>query len=66
MAATVDVEERAGETVAATVTLGERDFAFLRDLIMREAGIHLNEQKRSLVEGRLAKRLRYHGMRSDR
>lgn len=66
MAATVDVEERAGEAVAATVTLGERDFAFLRDLIMREAGIHLNEQKRSLVEGRLAKRLRHHGMRSYR
>lgn len=66
MAATVDVEERAGEAVAATATLGERDFAFLRDLIMREAGIHLNEQKRSLVEGRLAKRLRHHGMRSYR
>jgi chemotaxis protein methyltransferase CheR len=66
MAATVDVEERAGEAVAATVTLGERDFAFLRDLNMREAGIHLNEQKRSLVEGRLAKRLRHHGMRSYR
>ncbi|MGQ0646683.1 MAG: CheR family methyltransferase [Gemmatimonadaceae bacterium] len=43
--------------------LGARDFAFLQELIKRTAGIHLTEQKKSLVEGRLAKRLRFHGMR---
>ncbi len=46
--------------------LGEREFAFLRDLVMREAGIHLTDQKRSLVEGRLAKRLRHHALGSYR
>ena len=43
--------------------LGDREFAFLRDLIMRAAGIHLTDQKRSLIEGRLARRLRHHGWR---
>jgi len=52
--------------IATMPNLGEREFAFLRDLVMREAGIHLTEQKRSLVEGRLAKRLRHHALRSYR
>ncbi|MBL8984489.1 MAG: hypothetical protein JNL26_20045 [Gemmatimonadetes bacterium] len=43
--------------------LTDREFAFLRELIMRAAGIHLTDQKRSLVEGRLARRLRHHGWR---
>ncbi len=52
--------------IATMPSLGEREFAFLRDLVMREAGIHLNDQKRSLVEGRLARRLRHHALRSYR
>lgn len=52
----------------ATTSLGAdqlepRDFAFLRDLIMREAGIHVTEQKRQLIEGRLGRRLRVLGLR---
>lgn len=52
------------ETTSSTPpSLGSREFAFLQALIMKAAGIHLGEQKRSLVEGRLARRLRHHGMR---
>jgi chemotaxis protein methyltransferase CheR len=58
-------ESIGGGTIAPAV-LGEREFGFLRDLIMRAAGIHLTDQKRSLVEGRLARRLRHHGLRSFR
>lgn len=38
--------------------LSDRDFAYFRDLIGREAGIVLGEHKRELVYGRLARRLR--------
>ena len=52
------------ETVSSSPpALGTREFAFLQALIMKAAGIHLGDQKRSLVEGRLARRLRHHGMR---
>ncbi len=57
---------REPDAVVGMPTMAERDFAFLRDLIMREAGIHLTEAKRSLVEGRLAKRLRHHKLPSYR
>ncbi len=50
-------------TLLGPPALGERDFAFLQELIMRVAGIHLTPQKKSLIEGRLAKRLRHYGMR---
>lgn len=37
--------------------LGEADFKKFTDLIYRYAGIHMNNSKRALVEGRLRKRL---------
>ena len=36
----------------------DRDFAFLRDVVMEHSGISLGEQKRQLVYGRLTRRLR--------
>jgi chemotaxis protein methyltransferase CheR len=38
--------------------LGQREFQWLRDFIQREAGIHIRENKQSLVAGRLSRRLR--------
>jgi chemotaxis protein methyltransferase CheR len=42
----------------------DRDFAFLRDVVMEHSGISLGEQKRQLVYGRLTRRLRQLGLRS--
>jgi chemotaxis protein methyltransferase CheR len=42
--------------------LSSRDFELFRRLIHREAGIHLADSKRVLVEGRLARRLRELGL----
>jgi chemotaxis protein methyltransferase CheR len=42
----------------AARSLSVRDFRLFQQLIHREAGIHLAESKRVLVEGRLARRLR--------
>jgi chemotaxis protein methyltransferase CheR len=42
----------------------DRDFAFLRDVVMEHSGISLGEHKRQLVYGRLARRLRQLGLRS--
>jgi chemotaxis protein methyltransferase CheR len=39
-------------------TLGEAEFAFLRDFVLRHCGISLGEHKRQLVQGRLLRRLR--------
>src|SRR5690242_11762282 len=39
----------------------DREFDELRELIRAKVGIHLNDGKRALVVGRLAKRLRHHG-----
>jgi len=39
-------------------SLSMRDFRLFQALIQREAGIHLSDAKRVLVEGRLARRLR--------
>src|SRR6516225_8468168 len=44
--------------------ISERDFQRLRDLIYREAGIWLSQNKTALLAGRLAKRLRHHGLKS--
>jgi len=46
--------------------LGDPEFRLLRDLVYREAGIHLAESKRALVAGRLARRLRELGLASFR
>ncbi|NNL06550.1 MAG: protein-glutamate O-methyltransferase [Gammaproteobacteria bacterium] len=40
------------------------DFTFLSDLVGRNAGINLTEEKRELVYGRVAKRLRVLGIRN--
>jgi len=42
----------------------DRDFVFLRDVVMEHSGISLGEQKRQLVYGRLTRRLRQLGLRS--
>ena len=38
--------------------LSQRDFHLFQRLVHREAGIHLSDAKRVLVEGRLSRRLR--------
>jgi len=52
-AAALDAREHAFE---------ERDFARVRDLIYRRAGISLNQNKQNMVYSRLSRRLRAHGM----
>jgi len=42
----------------AARTLSQRDFRLFQRLVYREAGIHLSDVKRVLVEGRLSRRLR--------
>ena len=44
--------------------ISEREFLRLRDLIYSEAGIWLTHAKTALLVGRLAKRLRHHGLKS--
>jgi chemotaxis protein methyltransferase CheR len=44
--------------------ISEREFLRLRDLVYREAGIWLSHAKTALLVGRLAKRLRHHGLKS--
>jgi len=45
---------------------GEEDFAALRELVKAHTGIHLTDQKRELVYGRLSRRLRALGLDSFR
>jgi len=40
--------------------LSDAEFARFRDLLYREMGIHLSDEKKSLVAGRLMKRLRHY------
>jgi len=47
-------------------SFGEEDFAALRELVKTHTGIHLTEQKRELVYGRLSRRLRALGLDSFR
>jgi chemotaxis protein methyltransferase CheR len=44
--------------------IGERDFQAIRTWIRGAAGISLSDQKKALVAGRLASRLRHHGLDS--
>lgn len=44
--------------------ISEREFLRLRDLAYSEAGIWLTHAKTALLVGRLAKRLRHHGLKS--
>ncbi len=45
---------------------GDEDFAALRELVKTHTGIHLSEQKREMVYGRLSRRLRALGLDSFR
>ena len=45
---------------------GAEDFAALRELVKTHTGIHLSEQKREMVYGRLSRRLRALGLESFR
>jgi chemotaxis protein methyltransferase CheR len=49
---------RTGTASAATATLGDADFQFLRELIYERSRINLGPEKRVLITSRLAKRLR--------
>jgi chemotaxis protein methyltransferase CheR len=44
--------------------MSDREFRFLSELVRRESGIHLTESKRTLLSGRLSRRLRGLGMES--
>ncbi len=44
--------------VSAAAVLGDAEFNFLRQFVLDHCGISLSEQKRQLVQGRLARRLR--------
>jgi len=48
----------------STVSLTEKDFRKVRDIVHELAGIHLHEGKRELVVARLSKRIRQLGMKS--
>ncbi|NJD06332.1 MAG: protein-glutamate O-methyltransferase CheR [Methylococcaceae bacterium] len=48
----------------AAPTLSKQEFAQIRDLIFRIAGISMGQAKMHLVSGRLAKRLRHYGISS--
>jgi chemotaxis protein methyltransferase CheR len=52
------------QEIGAIPAVGDAEFAFFRDLIHARAGIALKETKRSLVAGRLARRLRALGLDS--
>lgn len=42
--------------------IGERDFRYLKELIYKEAGIHLTDAKRCLVQTRIGKLMRKNGI----
>lgn len=44
--------------------ISEREFLRLRNLVYEEAGMWLSQAKTALLVGRLAKRLRHHGLKS--
>ncbi len=44
--------------------ISEKEFLRLRNLVYEEAGIWLSQAKSALLVGRLAKRLRHHGLKS--
>lgn len=56
--------EVATQSSSGTVVLGDAEFAFLRQFVLTHCGISLSEQKRQLVQGRLARRLRTLQLRS--
>lgn len=48
------------ETLGRPQPISDADFRKIRDWFYHRAGIHLSDQKKALVSGRLAARLRYH------
>jgi chemotaxis protein methyltransferase CheR len=48
----------------AAIVLQEKEFAQIRDMIYRIAGINMSPAKKPLVTSRLAKRLRHYGLES--
>lgn len=48
------------------ITISDSEFGRFRQLIHRIAGISLSPAKKALVAGRLAKRLKHHGLGSSR
>src|SRR5208337_4566617 len=48
------------ETISG-ITMTDAEFALLRSVMFEHSGIHLKENKRELLKGRLAKRLRHYG-----
>lgn len=63
MSATVIREANATVAGMNGPTLGDADFRFLREFVLKHCGIALSEQKRQLVQGRLLRRLRALGMK---
>ncbi|AMO73446.1 CheR family methyltransferase [Sphingorhabdus sp. M41] len=51
-------------SLTALAGMGSRDFAVIAAIMQREARIHLVESKTTLVESRLARRVRLHGLAS--
>lgn len=47
-----------------TVILTDKEFEQFRTMIYKRAGISMSDAKRTLVAGRLAKRVKHHGLRS--
>jgi chemotaxis protein methyltransferase CheR len=54
------------ELQARKFSFGDEDFAALRELVKAHTGIHLSEQKREMVYGRLSRRLRALGLETFR
>ena len=49
---------------SSTSSISDREFALFRDLIFRIAGISMSSAKKTLVAGRLSKRIRLHSLSS--
>lgn len=58
----VQPEDRVGDVDSSQVVLRDRDFARFQTLLARHAGIRLGPNKRALVCGRLASRMRELGL----
>ncbi len=51
---------------AASAELGSGEFAVIAKIMQRDARIHLTEAKTTLVQSRLSRRLRTHGLATFR
>src|SRR5215470_18494812 len=70
--APMEIDSRPAGTAASSLAslqafsreISEKEFLRLRNLVFEEAGIWLSQAKTALLVGRLAKRLRHHGLKS--